>query len=249
MNTNKALIVGLLATVGGGLLQADSLTFAINDASGIHFGGGIGNAFSVTSGSPLHIGTVLNQGTSSSTCTSCTFTFSTVLNAFTDQTGGGGSAFFYGFNANSTSTAFNAVGGTLPNPGTPPPTSFTGTLANGTIGASLPGGFQPTGGPATLTFNIPVTAIVSTNLTNIFAAFGLTQAAGDGGLLSFQIITTAGNAPTGGNFGAFTGNLSQASLTLDAVPKIPEPASAMLIGLGLICVAFVGRKRMLAHRL
>jgi hypothetical protein len=37
-------------------------------------------------------------------------------------------------------------------------------------------------------------------------------------------------------------------LSLD-VSAIPEPSSVLLIGLGLVCVAFIGRKRMLAHRL
>jgi hypothetical protein len=244
MKTNKALIVGLLATVGGGLLQADSLTFALSPAT-LSFGGGIGNPFTV-SGSTIHVNTVYSD-TKSSTCSACTLTFSTVLGSFTDVTGAGGSAFFYGFNPNNSSTAFNVAGGTLPNPGTPPPANFTGTLANGTIGASAPGGFQPTGGSAVLTFSIPVTTV--SGLGSIFAAFGLTQAAGDGGTLAFTITTNSANAPTLGNNGAFSGTLSSGSLTLDATPTIPEPSSVLLIGLGLIGVAFVGRKRMIAQRI
>jgi hypothetical protein len=249
MNTKKALIVGLLATVGGGLLQADSLTFTFTSTGAVSFAGGIGTTFSASS---LKVGTVYSDE-ASSICAACTLAFSTTVTGFSDQTGGSGSLFGYGTGASSSGTAFNVAGGTLPNPSAPPP-NFTGTLANGSIVANPittgeSGGYQIGNNPSFLTFVIPVTAVASANLTNIFAAFGLTQAAGDGGTLQFTVTATGGNRPTLGNNGAFSGTLSSATLTLDAVPKIPEPASVLLIGLGLICVAFVGRKRMLANRI
>jgi len=251
MINKKTLIVGLLAaTIGGGLLQAESLTyltFALTSGTGVTFSGGDGTAFTVTS-APV---SSVYSNSASEYCPSCTISFGTTLSSFSEGSfGSGNNAFFYGFNANGSPTAFSVqTPGTLNNPGTPPPDSFTGTLASGTIGASPSGsgGFQSGGGSSTLVFSIPVTT--GSGLASIFAAFGLTQAAGDGGTLQFTVTSPSGSSPSTGNGGAFTGTISAASLTLDATSIIPEPASVMLIGLGLICVAFVGRKRMLTQRL
>jgi hypothetical protein len=255
MNTKKTLIVGLFATIGCGLLQAESLTFNFTTipSSPVTFAGGDGTAFS----GGLSI-TSLTSTQASSTCNLCTLNFTTGgLTGFSSVGGVGGSAYFYGFGANNSGTAVPAVtgaGGSLNNP-TPPGTPGTVTGANstlmaGSLAATSPLGAEGGTGPTSIFFSIPVSANNTGNLlTTILADFGLTGTFPISGTLAFTVNLPGAPGGNGSFDGGGTVSGGTLSLNVASLSATPEPSSVLLLGLGLICVAFVGRKRMLAHRI
>jgi hypothetical protein len=119
------------------------------------------------------------------------------------------------------------------------------TMATGTLGTSqLSGTFLTGASGATLTFSSPLSAVGPANLQTILTAFGLPTGSPLTGSLSFVILT---NGQPNTSTGAFTGGVIQSgTLSLNV---IPEPSSILLIGLGLIGVAFLGRKRLVTDRL
>ncbi|MGD1092107.1 MAG: PEP-CTERM sorting domain-containing protein [Bryobacteraceae bacterium] len=239
MNIKKTLIVGLLATIGSGWLQAESLniTFAAN-----------GTISAVNTGT----------GTSAS-CTNCVFDASLGAVTATPEFSFGGDTYYElsigaggSFTASTTGTLY------FPSSGTSGPALVNsgingGNLVSGSFDAyTPPGGTSPTGGPTgpvpprSVTFNnvsIPVSVnlLSSPNFLSILAAFNLPVFEGTG-TLDFSTITVHNPGVSQ------TLSLGGGTLSLD-VSAIPEPSSVLLIGLGLVCVAFIGRKRMLAHRL
>jgi len=259
MDIKKTLMVGLIATSASGWLQAETLTFAFTTSptSTVSFGSSsaISNIGTAFSGS-LNILSVSTTGGSATCNAPCTLNFTTgALNSFSALSSASLNAFGYTFDANGSSTAFSAVtgtGGSLNNPtGGGTAAGGNATLANGTIGVVSLGGINQNGSTTSLAFSAPVTGISST----ILAAFGLTNFSG-GGTLSFNIILPAGiTNGLGGNTlygpnanGFFTdGIVSGGELSLN-VSATPEPSSVLMIAFGLVGVAFIGRKRLLAQR-
>jgi hypothetical protein len=260
MNMNKSMIVGLCATIGSAWLQAESLTFnfTTTPTSAVSFTptvsslpvSVIGQQFSGT----LSIGSVVSSIPGTSVCNQpCSLSFTTGL-ATSDTTlfGAGATGYIYSFAAGSSSlSAQTGVGGSVNNP-TPPgdagsvPNSTDATLLTGSLGTTGISGIQNGSDPFSMAFSAPVSVSTSPNLLSLLAAFGLTGNFPLSGLLSFNIDLTTAPDPT---YGSFSGTVAGGSLTLNVANVIPEPSSFLLIGLGLVCVAFIGRKRLLAHRL